>query len=214
VSWGPDRLDVFARGANDAMWHLWWHGGWGEWEDLGGVLQSDPAVASWGENRLDCFVQGTNHALHHKAWDGRWHDWNDLGGVLASGYPPAAVSRTEGIIDVFVNAANPPNHVAQKSWAGDHWTEWTGHGVPVASGPTAASWGPDRVDLFAQAQNGGLLHKTFDSGWGTWKGVPGGDFRFAPAAVSLKSGHIDVYVCDTNGELSHRWFQREGTLVD
>jgi len=40
VSWGPNRIDCFARGTDNAMWHRWWDGSaWGGWESLGGVIQ-------------------------------------------------------------------------------------------------------------------------------------------------------------------------------
>ncbi|HEX4609483.1 MAG TPA: hypothetical protein VH092_14895, partial [Urbifossiella sp.] len=30
VSWGPNRLDLFARGTDGAVWHKWWDGqNWG-----------------------------------------------------------------------------------------------------------------------------------------------------------------------------------------
>jgi hypothetical protein len=37
--------------------------GWSQWEDLGGILTSAPAVASWQPNRLDVFARGQNQAL-------------------------------------------------------------------------------------------------------------------------------------------------------
>jgi hypothetical protein len=74
--------------------------GWSDWEDLGGVLTSAPAVASWQPNRLDVFGRGQNNALWHIWWDGtRWSNWEDLGGILTSA--PAAVSWGANRIDVF-----------------------------------------------------------------------------------------------------------------
>ena len=36
-TWGPDRLDVFARGRDGRLWHRWWDGTrWVEWEALVG----------------------------------------------------------------------------------------------------------------------------------------------------------------------------------
>src|SRR5699024_11312838 len=64
--------------------------GWSNWESLGGVLMSAPAVASWQSNRLDVFARGTDQALYHIWWDGRWSNWESLGGILTS--QPAAVS--------------------------------------------------------------------------------------------------------------------------
>jgi repeat uncharacterized protein DUF346 len=92
TSWGADRLDVFARGSDNGLWHAWLDGGgWRGWESLGGVLDSDPAVIAWGPNRLDVFVRGTDKALWHKWWDGRsWSGWQSLGGILTSAPDAAA----------------------------------------------------------------------------------------------------------------------------
>ena len=72
-SWAAGRLDIFARGTDNALWHLWYDGGWGTWEQLGAnPIASDPAAVAWGPNRIDVFVRGTDNALYHKWWDGNW----------------------------------------------------------------------------------------------------------------------------------------------
>jgi hypothetical protein len=68
ASWGPNRLDVFVRSTDNAMWHKWWANSWSGWESLGGTLTSDPAAVSWGPNRIDTFVKGADNALWHKWW--------------------------------------------------------------------------------------------------------------------------------------------------
>ena len=60
-----------------------------DWERLGGIFTSPPAVASWGQNRLDIFGLGGDGAMYHKAWDGSaWGpsllDWERLGGVFTA----------------------------------------------------------------------------------------------------------------------------------
>ena len=84
VSWSANRIDCFARGADNAMWHRWWDGAaWGGWESLGGVLTSDVSCTSWAPNRIDCFGRGLDNAMWHKWWDGAaWGGWEDLGGVI------------------------------------------------------------------------------------------------------------------------------------
>ena len=47
VSWGPNRIDTFVKGTDNALWHKAWDGfNWNNWESLGGVLTSAPAVSS------------------------------------------------------------------------------------------------------------------------------------------------------------------------
>src|SRR5215204_963409 len=72
-SWGPGRLDVFARGEGNSLLHKWLTGrDWSDWESLGGELTSPPAAVSWGVGRIDVFVRGTDQAL--------WHRWFTGGG--------------------------------------------------------------------------------------------------------------------------------------
>ena len=41
-----------------------------DWEPLGGVFWSQPAVVAWSANRLDVFGLRTDNAMCHKWWDG------------------------------------------------------------------------------------------------------------------------------------------------
>src|SRR5207245_2400307 len=36
VSWGANRIDIFVRGTDNALWHKWWDNYWSSWENLGG----------------------------------------------------------------------------------------------------------------------------------------------------------------------------------
>ena len=82
VSWGLNRIDVFARGIDNAMWHRWWDGvRWNGWEPQGGVLASSPAVASPALGRLDLFALDNSGALMQRVWNGAgWSAWGSLGG--------------------------------------------------------------------------------------------------------------------------------------
>ena len=127
VSWGFNRIDVFVKGTDNALWHKWWNGAsWSGWESLGGVLTSAPTVSSWGDNRLDVFVKGTDNALWHKWWDGAsWSNWKSLGGVLTSA--PGAVSWGFNRIDVFVKGTD--NALWHKWWNGASWSNWESLGT-------------------------------------------------------------------------------------
>ena len=102
VSWGPNRIDCFAKGTDNAMYHRWWDGAaWGGWESLGGTILEAPDCVSWGPNRIDCFARGTDAAMHHRWWDGTaWGGWESLGGIIldkpdcvALGAEPARLLR-------------------------------------------------------------------------------------------------------------------------
>ena len=204
ASWQPNRLDVFGRGQNNALWHKWWDGSrWSEWEDLGGVLTSAPAAVSWGRNRIDVFGRGQNNALWHKWWDGfRWSNWEDLGGVLTSA--PAVASWSSNRLDVFARGQN--NALWHKWWDGFRWSEWEDlGGSTITSGPAAASTAPNRLEVFARGTNNQLLFRTWNgTSWSGWRSL-GGDITSEPAAVSWGGNRLDVFARGRNNHFWHIW---------
>ena len=76
LSVAPNRVDIFHRGNDHALWHKWFDGNaWNGWEFLGGQLQSEPAVVSRNTNHIEVFFEGVDHNLWLKTWDGsRWLD--------------------------------------------------------------------------------------------------------------------------------------------
>lgn len=201
VSWGPQRLDVFARGTDDALWHRWFDHGWHDWESLGGVLTSAPAASSWAAGRLDLFVRGTDRALWHKWFDGSWHEWESLGGGLSSG--PAAASWGTGRVDVFVRG---DDNALWHKWFDGHWHDWESLGGVLTSDPAVASWAPGRLDVFARGTDNALWHKWFDNGWHDWESL-GGILTSAPGVTAWGPGRLDVVVRGTDNASWHKWFE-------
>ena len=106
VSPAPGRLDVFAAGAGNHLWH--WSklatAAWGPAEDLGGNLPAEGVSAvSWGPNRIDVFAasRGPGNPLQHWWWDGAgFAGPRSLGGSLVHG-TVSAVSHAANRLDVF-----------------------------------------------------------------------------------------------------------------
>jgi hypothetical protein len=70
---GPARLDVFARGGNNALWHRAHNGVvWSAWESLGGALVSGPGAVSWQPGRMDVFSSQVGGLLGRRSWQGAW----------------------------------------------------------------------------------------------------------------------------------------------
>jgi hypothetical protein len=68
VSWGPQRVDIFALGVDLSMQHIGFTGNtWTgfNYEALGGGFFSKPATISRGPNLLDVFAVGLNGELYH-----------------------------------------------------------------------------------------------------------------------------------------------------
>ncbi|MEO6798001.1 MAG: glycosyl hydrolase family 18 protein [Candidatus Dormibacter sp.] len=204
ASWGSNRLDVFARGTDNALWHKWWDGrAWSAWELQGGQIASDPAAVSWGINRIDVFARGTNNALLHRWWDGRaWSGWESLGGILSSG--PDVASWGSGRLDVFVRGID--NAIWHKWWDGRAWGPWERLGGAVNSDPSAVSSGVNHIDLFYRAGDLTLWHRAWNgSSWNDGESL-GGILTTGPDASSWGSGRLDVFVRGSDNALWHLGF--------
>lgn len=128
VSWGTNRIDVFAVFNDGSLNHIWWDGQiWNEWENLGGNYMGEPAAVSWGVGRLDVFVTGTDHQLHH-----HWFDNNtwavpevlNVAGSTAIAESPTAISTGANEINVFVPTTT--NEIIETIWNGESWGGGTG----------------------------------------------------------------------------------------
>lgn len=57
ASQGPGKLDIFARGVDNGLYHIWttnYAASWSNWEPMtGGPLESGPDAVSWGLGRVD-----------------------------------------------------------------------------------------------------------------------------------------------------------------
>jgi Repeat of unknown function (DUF346) len=74
VSWGSYHLDLFGRGPDGHLCHLWWgpESGWEPadgWEDMHGVLASGPVAFAWGRDRLGVFAISVENTLIYKYRD-------------------------------------------------------------------------------------------------------------------------------------------------
>jgi hypothetical protein len=205
ASWAPGRLDVFARGTDNQLWHKWWDGNaWSYWEPLGGVLTSAPTAVSWGPDRIDVFGRGTDAQMWHKWWDGNtWSGWEPLGGALIGG--PDAASWAPGRLDVFARGTD--NQLWHKWWDATNWSRWEPLGGNLDADPTAVSWGQDRIDLFIKDINGGLRYKWYDHGrWWGWEYL-GGILTSAPDASSWGPYRLDIFARGTDNKLWHKWYE-------
>jgi hypothetical protein len=123
VSWGPDRIDVFARGDDSHLWHKCWNGtSWTGWDDLGGALASGPAAASRALWHLDVFALGPGGRVWQRSYDlldGGWADWAPLSGTTTFDSDPDAASWNSERIDVFVRGTDKA--LWHKWWNGAAW---------------------------------------------------------------------------------------------
>lgn len=199
ASWAANRFNVFARGQNNALWHLWFDQyGWGWWEDLGGTLTSDPDCVSWGPDRIDCFARGPNNAIWQKSWIGsQWTGWIDRGGVVTSG--PSVTTWEQNRLHIF---ARGQNNALWHLWYDQYgWGRWEDLGGNLTSDPDCTSWGPNRIDCFARGADNALWQKSWlGSGWSSWIRLDG-TLTSGPSVVSSYAGRLDVFARGQDGNL-------------
>ncbi len=195
TSWGPNRLDVFARGMNDGLYHTWYDGQWHPWEAIGGLITSSPAAVSWGEGRIDVVARGADNGLWHVWFDGgQWHEFEPLGGVIPAS-TPAITSWGPERLDVFVRGND--NQLFHKWYENGTWFDFEPLGGNLASGVAAASWGVNRIDVFARGADGNLKQRWFNGSWQPWASFsapPGGFAMMDPAVSAPAANKLDVYV--------------------
>lgn len=102
-----DRLDLFARGTDGAVWYRRLGGNpWSSstWQTLGGVVTSDPAALAAGPELIYVFARGLDNDLVFQTHSSRVsaQAWSSLGGILSSG--PSACSAKQDTIDVYYRA--------------------------------------------------------------------------------------------------------------
>ena len=84
---------------------------------------------------------------------------------------------------------------------------WRPLGGSLRSGPAAASWASDRMDVFAaDAATGALVRRSWDgTQWSGYENLGGGiGSGTGPAAVSWETNRIDVFIAGTDAQLWHR----------
>lgn len=105
-TWGPDHLNVFALGSDNAIWNIpFFNGAWHSWNHVGNAgdpghppgvnLTSAPAAVSWDINRIDIFARDSSNDVWHISYDrntDKWSGWDSLGMPNPGSFPDKGVS--------------------------------------------------------------------------------------------------------------------------
>jgi Tc toxin complex TcA C-terminal TcB-binding domain len=194
---GSPQYDIFAVGPGQALWHKYSDGSsWSDWENLGGILTSAPAVASQTDGTVDVFATSTDNAMWHLSYSqGVASGWTSLGGLFHQG--PAAGTPEIDSIDVF--GVGLDDQLWQRSganggWAGA-WQQAARVGPLPAGGlrsaPTVVGSGGS-YDVFVMGGDSALWHTGFDgAAWSGWTSL-GGTLTSAPSATDV-NGPLEVF---------------------
>ncbi len=222
----PDdyRLAVFATGPDGTVWERVWavlewvpeNGNWRSLGNKGNTVGAPAAVASGNVIELFARDSVTGHLLHQEAisHDGGgypiWNTagWEDLGGNLGPGKPTVVLSQPGNQAHVFVTNSDVTAATIAVSGYGSHGSWVSLSGADVQFEPGAASWGPDRLDVFVTAGDA-LYHRySGDNGatWypanGNWEGL-GGSVAATPAVTSWGPNRLDVVVSSVDASINH-----------
>jgi hypothetical protein len=127
VSWGPGRIDLFARGTNNELEHMWYDGSWHPWESKGGAVFSTPGVTSGGVGSLQILVGNSGGGLSFIQFNnGAWSSW-----VTIDSYPlgtAPTVADTPDAIHVIADNISQVDHLYRRWTASSGWTSWADFG--------------------------------------------------------------------------------------
>jgi len=202
-SWGPNRLDVWARAPNGSFEHKWWLGnGWEGPEYLAnpGTIVSGVGAVGSGGNRIDVVGRTPSNSVIDLWWTGASWQLENFGGEIVGDPDMSAIA---GHFDIW--ARSPSGTLMHKWWTGSSWSSWQDMGIPIASSPGAVEWGETRADVVARASD-----NTVTDTW--WNGSTfqttnlGGNIVGAPDIASWGPGRLDIFARGENNTLMHKWY--------
>jgi hypothetical protein len=229
-----DRLDVFAVGPDNALWHARQTGDsgnlmWLPWQSLGGgvAVNTSPVVILDSNFLMQVFVVGTNHELWNISQtvpeNNFWSGWHSLGGSLRDNSDPAVDKNVfvDGRLQVFV--VGTPNGIyyrSQTSAGSNTWSGWQSLGgeVDPNTSPAALRRVDGIVEVFVLGTNNALYHALL-TGPGTpdlgWQSL-GGTLRdnSDPVVIRNPDGRLQVFVVAADNSLLYKFQNSRNTIED
>jgi acylphosphatase len=204
-----DRLDVFAIGTDNGLWHIWQTvGGWSSWAALGGRLTCEPDVARHADGRLEVLARGIDNALWHiwqTAPGGGWSGWASLGGVIYS--DPCVERNADGRLEAFVRGTDDALWHIWQTAPGGGWSGWASLGGVITSEPVVSRNADGRLEVFARGTDEALWHvwqTAPGGGWSGWASL-GGVITSDPSIGQNADGRLEAFLRGTDEALWHAW---------
>ncbi|MDT9687585.1 S8 family serine peptidase [Streptomyces sp. P9(2023)] len=201
------RMEIFARGGDQALWHMWQtapNNGWSGWESLGGWID----MLSYGRNadgRLEVFARGADQAVWHMwqtAPNNGWSGWESLGGWIDN---LKIAQNNDGRMEIFARGADGAVwHMWQIAPNGT-WSSWESLGGWVDDLDIGRN-ADGRMEVFARGGDQALWHKwqtTPGGGWSGWESLGGWIDRLATARNA--DGRLEVFARGADQALWHMW---------
>lgn len=205
VSWAAGRVDLFWRGSDNALWHMWYDNAAPKWwgpQNLGGNLKGDPSVASWAPGRLDVFWRGLDDQLHHKWYESGWSGDGSLGGNMRG--DPVAIAWGANRLDIVYEGTN--DDLKHIYWNGSAWSGIESHSAGIESPLGMISWYANHLDVFWKNSAADLVHSYWNGS--TWSANESftASVTSAPSPIDFAAGRIDVFWRNTSDDLVWKAF--------
>jgi hypothetical protein len=216
------RVELFAIGKDDQLYHNWQQTAGGvyqeNWVPLGGPFSGSPSVLLNSEGNIVIFARGKisrslmyNHQVHN-ATAVFWAGWANLGGILTSG--PSSVLTAESLVHVFVRGVD--KGLFEKKQVATHsgtvaWSKFDGLGGLLASHPSVpTALNPvNLLEIFVRQADRAIwykkqlattVHDADSVTWSEWQSL-GGKMSSGPAVVINVDGLIEVFSRGMNREI-------------
>ena len=228
------RLEVFAKGDDNSLWHVWQgtaNGSWSNWASLEGSLSSagveGGTVYAIGKNqdgRLEILAywdDDTIRQVFQTAPNGGWSGWTLF---TNSPPPPAFGSRryynirigqnVDGRLEVFVLANDRSIRHCWQTAPNSGWSSWNRLGspsIPLKHEFEVAQNRDGRLEVFAVPYNTEEIWNCWqtapNSGWSEWSSL-GGPRQYPLSLGQVgqnQDGRLEVFVTDAGGQIWHCW---------
>jgi uncharacterized phage protein gp47/JayE len=202
------RLEVFARGADKALWHIWQTApasGWSPWASLLGQIDL-LAVGANRDGRLEVFARGiVDRGLWHiwqVAPNNGWSGWASLGGEIDL---LTVTSNQDGRLEVFARGIDHGLWHIWQTAPNNGWSGWASLGG-IIDLLAVGSNQDGRLEVFARGTDRGLWHiwqTAPNNGWSGWASL-GGVIDLL-AVGSNQDGRVEVFARGTDLALWHIW---------
>jgi subtilisin family serine protease len=201
------RLEVFARGADRALWHIWQtapNNGWSGWDSLGGWIDR-VELARNADGRLEVFARGADGAVWHNwqtAPNNGWSGWASMGGWVDI---IEVAQNSDGRLEVFARGADGAVWHNWQTAPNNGWSGWASMGGWVDLIEVAQN-ADGRLEIFARGADGAVWHnwQTAPSNdWSGWASM-GGWVDIIEVGQN-EDGRLEVFARGSDGAVWHNW---------
>ncbi len=201
------RMEVFARGSDKAVWHIWQtapSNGWSGWASMGGWVD----IIKSGRNadgRIELFARGSDKAVWHMwqtAPNNGWSGWASLGGWVDIIVPS---QNADGRLEIFARGSDGAVWHNWQVSPGGAWSGWASLGGwvdRIAVGQNADG----RMEIFARGADGALWHNwqvVPNGGWSGWASM-GGWIDMLDVGRNA-DGRLEVFARGADAAVWHNW---------